>query len=215
MITDALKYFQETEQIVRACFSNVDDFIFPLHRDPLPIFVSSHSDEESFQAEYSAWHKSNEDWLTKWHQNQKAYFEATTSRSFACGFILQVAYNAIYDFSSNTVVHSDFSDIIKPKQKPVKYCMGREIRGIPLGLLIYAGRNQFCHATDGKLNPIGQRVFEFLAIRSDSGFASGGIDKCFDLTNTHLHTFAHNIVALLPWHSYDDYIKDMQALSWA
>ncbi len=215
MISEANKYFKETEQIVRACFSNIDDFIFPLHRDPFPIFVSSHSDEESFQAEYSAWHKSNEDWLAKWNQNQKDYFEATTSRSFACGFILQVAYNAIYDFSSNTTIHPDFFDLIKPNQKPVKFCVGREIRGIPLGLLIYAGRNQFCHATDGKLNDTGQRVFHFLANRSDSVFTYGSIDKCFDLNNTSLHTFAHNIVALLPWYSYDDYIKDMEALPWA
>jgi hypothetical protein len=83
------------------------------------------------------------------------------------------------------------------------------VRGLPLGIVLYAARNQYNHWDDPKPHPITQAVFDVLAL----GHGYGQVrDPAFDLSNPKLNIYSHNILALFEWTSYEAYEKGIRAL---
>ena len=79
------------------------------------------------------------------------YLGLQFSQATLSGSILQVAFMGIDRFSTNTVV---LPKCLKSKDEnkiPTKFCIGRIVHDIPIGMLIYAGRNQYNHWDDEKL----------------------------------------------------------------
>ena len=103
-----------------------------------------------------------------------------------------------------------FSNIVRPSSVAVKYCIGRDIRGVPIGLVIYAGRNQYNHVDDGQLRQPNVAIFEKLA--TGHTYGDGIRDPDFDLQNGLVWNYVSNVISIMGWRTYDDYEKDMRSL---
>jgi hypothetical protein len=125
-----------------------------------------------------------------------------------CGSLLQIASMAITLYSTNNQVLPELSSVVKGRN--VKFCIGRLVRDIPLGLVILAGRNQYNHIDDDKLREPNLTVFKFLATRH--GNRCNYIDPGFDLNTRLVWNYASNIIKLIGWQDYKTYDNDMRCL---
>ena len=145
-------------------------------------------------------------------ESHERFFDLEFARATLAGSILQVAYNCLKQYSpgpDDSVLCSKFS--IKSDTIAEKLCLGRQIHGIPIGLLIYAGRVQYNHWEDGQpSNTVAQAVFNelIMAHYNDMSF-----DMAYVLDYPAPRPIAHYIVRLeLKWRTYNDYISDMRLL---
>ncbi len=85
---------------------------------------------------------------------------------------------------------------------------------MPIGLVIYAGRNQHIHFEDQNLREPNVEVFRRLA--TNHGYGKGGttpvVDPAFHLGTESITSFANNITALIEWRSVEAYETDMRKL---
>lgn len=142
------------------------------------------------------------------------YFSRKVSEGILCGAILQVAASAILRFSGNTTIPKSCRELfkgIRPKKKQLRFCVGKERHGIPEGLIIFAGRNQYAHWEEEELrDELNVRIFEKLnaAFRDDRS-----VDLAFDLSNPTMHIYADFILlGVLEWKTYGAYLRGMKEL---
>ena len=136
------------------------------------------------------------------------------AKATLCGAIVQVAYSAINQFSKNGEIPDSFDRFEFPKDnEKAKFYIGREVHGLPLGLLIFAAREQYSNWEQGSpSNPTAKGVFEHLRSARKSDIWQ---DLLYELDWPVKRPVAHYIIQKeLKWLSYDDYISDIsQALS--
>lgn len=200
------QYFSDTEHATMSLFDNLNFYLDLLAEINSPIFISNTSDVERYNKEYDDWIKLNRKKILIALEKEKEYFGYTISKATICGSILQIAFMAILHFSKNTKVPEKFCDVVKEGSKAVKFCLGGEIRGVPKGLIIYAGRNQYNHMDDTTYNMCTTYVFEKLSIPDIKKTIK---DPAFDLNHPKIVNYASNIVAILGWNDYANYITDM------
>jgi len=142
----------------------------------------------------------------------EAHFDLEFARAALSGSILQIAYTGIKKYGQSRTVSPRCLELnVKASTPGAVFCVGRPVRNIPLGLLIYAGRIQYNHWEEGEpSNPIAQQVFRELA-------ASYSDDQDFDLGYVldypASRPVSHYIVRLeLGWLSYQQYIEDMTTI---
>jgi hypothetical protein len=145
-------------------------------------------------------------------ENYEKFFDFEFARATLAGSILQVAYNWLKQYSPGPNDSIPFSKFNVKRGKDVeKFCVGRQVHGIPIGLLIYAGRIQYNHWEEGlPKNTVAQTVFNelIMAYYNDMSF-----DMAYELDYPIPRPIAHYIIRLeLNWRTYDDYITDMQSL---
>lgn len=170
-------------------------------------------------------------------EERKAKIEAhRTAREVVAGSVIQIAFHAINQFSFqaekpasvlafeeqlNAMIQNPplgkVPQIKSSFQFPEKFCVGRQVGGMPAGLIIYAARNQYNHAGGGYLNPQTKLVFNYLhTLRPDP---PNGLS--FDIYDGS-HYYAYSALCALGWvDSHRDegsrtassaYVLDMQAL---
>ena len=84
-------------------------------------------------------------------QAYEEYFDLDFARASLAGSMLQVAYSGVKRYSPATTVSQRCSELnVKAGTTAARFCLGGEIKGIPEGLLIYAGRIQYNHWEDGE-----------------------------------------------------------------
>lgn len=127
-----------------------------------------------------------------------------------CGSILQVAGKAIELYGSSTEIPLGLPNTLKVHH--AKFCVGRSVRTIPLGLVIYAARNQHTHFNDEAMREPSASIFQLLATAHGYGGEQQIIDPAFDLNNQSLLSFASNITSLIGWRSYEKYATDMGSM---
>jgi hypothetical protein len=139
-------------------------------------------------------------------------FDLEFARATLAGSLLQVAYNCLKQYSpgpNDTSVCEKFRASIGTDA--AKCCIGRQVHGIPIGLLIYSGRIQYNHWEDGQpKNAVAKTVFHelLMAYYDDLSF-----DLAYELDFPAPRPVAHYIVLFeLKWRSYNDYISDMHSL---
>lgn len=208
----ASEYLKRTESAVRKLFEGIDSYTAGLERARTPVFISSTLDQTKRDAELEAWMVENAVAIEAARAAQRDYFAESFAMATLCGAVLQVAAKGLERFSANSAIPEDWRDVIKPKDSAVRCCIGRRVRHVPLGLIIYAGRNQHVHFGEGKLNKINTTVFARLAIHHGTNNDPTIRDPAFDLSNSRLVSFAHNVTALIDWRSYDAYERDLAAL---
>jgi hypothetical protein len=150
----------------------------------------------------------NEEFLNAY----EAHFALETARAALAGSILQIAYSALKQYPSGATVTPQFSNLgVKGVNPQPAFCVGRLVRNIPLGLLIYAGRIQYNHWEEGEpTNSVARQVFRELVVayKDDPGFDLGYV-----LDYPAPRPVSHHIVRLeLGWRSYDAYLQDMSQL---
>ena len=131
-----------------------------------------------------------------------------------CGAIVQVAYSAIKQYSKNGAIPISCGRLDIPiDNEKAGFYIGREVHGIPMGLLIFAAREQYSNWELGTpSNPIAKGIFEHLRSLRNRDIWQ---DLLYELDWPVKRPAAHYIIQKeLKWLSYDDYISDMsQALS--
>jgi hypothetical protein len=178
------------------------------------VFTASYADEEDFLRQFKAWSVINQSSLESELSAQRKYLVESFAQAALCGAILQIAAKAIECYSQNTKIPTDWERLIKPETKAVPFCIGRLIRGVPLGLVVYAARNQHTHFEVQKLREPSLEVFQRLATRHGYGTPTADLiyDPAFTINMGNIASFAGNVTALLEWRSLEVYERDMRQL---
>ncbi len=210
---NADEYLNKTRSAVAKLFEAIDTYLAIL-REHSTTFVTSYTNEEDWQKQYAAWHLANESKIQAAQDAQKQYLGESFAQATLCGAVLQIAAKAIECYSTNTKIPKDWENLIKPESKAVPFCAGRLIRGIPLGLVIYAARNQHTHFEDQDLREPNAAVFLRLAANHDyvMGNTASVIDPAFYLSTKSINSFASNVTSLIGWRSVETYESDMRQL---
>lgn len=208
----AAEYLRRTESATRTLFDGIESYVAVLKLAPPPVFAGSFSGDMDHRVALEQWFTENEEQVRLSLKAQREYSAESFALSTLSGCLLQVAAMGIQWFSSNTKIPPDFEGVIKPSSKPSAFCIGRQIRAVPIGLIIYAGRNQFAHLDETTLREPSVTIFERLA--SEHGYPTDTPfrDPAFDLANEQLINFSSNLISLMGWRSYDSYSGDMSEL---
>lgn len=208
----AIEYLDKTESAMRRLFDGIDTYFAPLRRSQSLVFESSTADDEKRRVEWDIWFRQNKDAIMASLVDQREFVAESFAQTVLCGAVLQVAAKAIEMYSVDAIIPSEWQAAASKDRKAVKFCYGRPVRGIPLGLIIYAGRNQHTHFEDKKLREPNKTVFERLATRNSNAAEVQYRDPAFDLANDRLVSFASNIISLIGWDTYEAYNQDIRLM---
>lgn len=210
---NAAEYLDKTRSAAAKLFEGIDTYLALLRQHPTT-FVTSYTNQADFQRQYDAWYATNSSSIQVALEAQKQYLGESFAQAILCGSLLQLAAKAIECYSKNTEIPEDWKSLIKTETKPVPFCTGRLVRGVPLGLVIYAGRNQHIHFEDQNRREPNVEVFRRLAINHGYGNVRSVplVDPAFHLGTESINSFANNITALIGWRSVEAYEADMRKL---
>ncbi len=138
------------------------------------------------------------------------YFDLKLSEAMFAGGILQMAYMAIRLYSKNKSV-PERSSIVRPSQtSAIRFCIGRELHGVPIGLIVYAGRNQYAHWDEEDSYDVTKSIFGALDMAfSDNTFS----DLAFSLSNQTIPVYANEVLlTALKWTTYEVYLRELRAM---
>ena len=189
----AAEYLDKTESAVKILFDGIDAYFEVLRNEHVQLAAEN---PEKLQAAFEA---------------QRSFVAEYFALAALCGAVLQIAAKAIECYSKVDGVPEDCQDSFSgPKIR--LFCIGRRVHDVPIGLVIYAGRNQATHFNEKKLYGLNETIFQRLSDRNPSILDKGQRDPSFDLLNPNLTIFADNITTLLGWRSFHEYNADMRAL---
>lgn len=194
---DPRAYLSDTEHAVRHLFEAIDYY------ESLLVGVTPPSQATGM------------DQVTRYIELAEKYFGYSFSEAALCGSILQVAFMGIYLFSQNTIIPASCTNLVtppnkKPIQKAIKFCVGRLLHDIPIGLIVYAGRNQFNHWDDKSFDFPTTQVFQALL---NAYYENPLFDMAYELNYPERTIKANHLVLNeLHWRNYEGYITDMTAL---
>jgi len=203
-------YLSRTESAVRRLFDGIESYISILNAITGVTFVTSEPHSPAQDAEYAAWKVANARKLAAAKAAEREYLAESFALNTLCGAVLQVAGKAIEIYGQNKEIPEDLRQMIKPGLS--RFCVGRLVRTVPIGLIIYAARNQHTHFNDEALREPSASIFKLLATKHGYGGSQEIVDPAFDLNNHSLLSFASNVTSLIGWRSYDNYLSDMSAL---
>ncbi len=205
----AQQYLKQTERAAKQLFKALQYYQQMLKGAFDPCFISSASDDNKREKELQRWYKKNKSNIQAARRKQRRYFGQTVSKGAICGSILQIAFMGIKSFSKQSVLPDAGKGIIRNNDPRVAFCVGRQINGVPAGLIIYAARNQSNHMDEKLYNKAVSTVFDRIAT-----YGTGGRYKnpAFDLNNAVLENYSNNMVSLLGWKNYDRYLEDMKKM---
>ncbi len=213
-----IDYLVQTENAVKGLFKLIEEYLdlIELGVPPCTGFRSS-GVPGKVERLYDEW-KSQPEIQEQFEIAQYAkdeYRGQLFSMQVVAGSIFQIACKAIELFSEERYVDSKYQYLLDncnkgQKIKAKKFCVGREVRGVPLGLIIYAARNQYNHIESGaKLNDLNRNVF--CALSNNHGFGEG-VDSSFSLKNDGITCYSFNLRALIGWSNYEVYRGDMNSI---
>lgn len=159
-------------------------------------------------------------------QHKESFSSTDVAREVIAGSILQIAFVALERYAvptgkSENALHFEteinrlIQEIPAARTKghfslPDKFCVGRDIGHLPLGMLIYAGRNQYNHFNENRLSVMNEVVFNHL----HALWPSPPNGLTFDIyKEKRIH--AYSIIAALGWNDstkgpgYSAYKQDM------
>jgi hypothetical protein len=146
----------------------------------------------------------------KYVEQAGKYFSLKFSEGTLAGAIFQVATTGIRLFSANNIIPDDCIDIVSPKAKSaIPFCIGKRLYGLPLGLIIYAARNQYAHFEEDP-HQVTSNVFHQLTI---AFWDNPLYDLAFDLGNPTIDIYANEILlGGLNWTTYEKFRSEMEEL---
>ena len=161
----ASDYMEETENAVMQLLEGLAFYRDIMKSDPKPVFVASVNPDGkgAWQEQLENWLQENDDKIDSSLQKQREYFGYTFSQGTLAGAILQIACMGISVFSTNNVVPDTCKKFVKPGSNHVKFCCGRKVCNLPIGIIILAARNQYNHWDDPKPRPLTINVFNKIA----------------------------------------------------
>lgn len=212
-MNDINEYLKSTKSAVIKLFEAYYSYWELMEEPKRPVFTfCGDIDTEDYRLAFNEWEKENRDILDARIKRDNEFAFEFFSRSTLMGTVLQYAFWGIDKFSKNETVHEDFKDLIKTNSKVKKFCIGRLYEEIPIGLIIYAGRNQAVHFDDSDLHPVSRRVFEKLTNWYSPTFKKWYRSDYFDLDNSNVLNYAENVTYVLDWRNYESYETDIKQM---
>ncbi len=196
------EYFRDTEYAVRHLYAGLDS-CWSYYQQALEHWDLSQVGQPMTPEKEAT--------LKRYLELAEKYFDLKFSEASFGGAILQVAYMAIRLYSRNNSIPSNFASLVRPSKKAaIPFCIGQEQHGVPIGLIIYAGRNQYNHWDDEESHEITKNVFDALSV---AFYPNMSFDLAFDLSNPTINIYANEILLIaLGWRSYDKYLAEMKSL---
>ena len=208
----ALDYLSKTESAARKLFEGIDSYIRILDGHKKALFVSSAATKEELHREFTAWSEQHQDEIGARNAAFERFFSEGFAQAALCGAVLHLAFKAVEVYSRNVEVPDAWSAVLKGEKKARRFAFGRPVRGVPLGLVIYAGRNQHMHYEDRNFREPTPTVFDTLARNFPGARSHEHKDPALDVTNPLLESLASNVTFVLGWRSYGEYYNDMREL---
>jgi hypothetical protein len=206
---DLEEYLARTETATKLLFEGVAAYRVMLKEAVgTTTFSSSYADHNDLEAQYTTWRQDNGPAIARAEYQYNLYFAETFSNATLCGSILQIASKGIEKYSKNDLVPEDVQSLVGNLGRAKRFCIGRRVRDLPIGLIVYAGRNQHMHFEEGTLQAPSRQIFHRLATAWDKG-RNEVKDPAFNPENPTLDSLAHNVVGLLGWRTYEDFTRDM------
>lgn len=231
------EYLKQTESAVVKIFEGIDSYLKILPDSP-PVYIGNAGDTLNQSPAYKNWIAENAPAIQSSLKAQREFSAESFALATLCGSVLQIAAMGIQWFSKNKEISEALPEALHPLVQsgktgkiPIEFCIGRKVRSVPIGLLIYAGRNQYNHMDmNEKLKPLNTTIFNLLAISYEGAIEQSSEDlvfnlenyedaeeqsfedPAFNLKNTVLINFSSNITALLEWRNYESYYADMNSL---
>lgn len=202
-----LDYITQTASAAKHLFAGVDEYIQILRDAPVPCLVTNHEQSEEL---LENWAIANRERIQQSIEAQREFFAEKHALATLCGSILQIASMAIRLYSKNAYVPPEFAACIGRNDNARRHCIGRRVRDVPIGLIIYAGRNYYNHFEEDVLREPNLTVFEKMATNHDYGI--GIRDPAFDLGKEIGWNIPSNVTSILGWCAYEPYNKDMLRL---
>lgn len=205
-----VEYLSKTKSAVKKLYEASDSYLELLRIPERPVFVCwGDPDSEENKNAYEKWRKDNEKVLEERFEKDNKFVFEIFARSTLLSSILQFGFWGIEKFSNNEVVAIGFEDVIQSNSKQLKFCIGKQYDNIPIGLIIYAGRNQAIHFDDKEYNKLTTLVFNRLSNNYSPTFSKQYKNNYFDLNNPNITNYAEYILHILGWQTYENYERDL------
>jgi hypothetical protein len=155
-----------------------------------------------------------------------AEFEANdVAREVIAGSVLQLAFMGLKQHSSpwpkssaalafENGMNEIIAELPNPRVErfslPAEWCVGRSVGNLPLGIVVYAGRNHYNHTDEKRLSTLNEVVFNHLHVLEPHP----GNGLSLDLSDGKVHR-AYSVLWVLGWTDrvsgvgYPKYLKDM------
>ena len=158
------------------------------------------------------------------------YSSVDVARDVIAGSILQIAYVAIKQYSVvsdkpasvlefeskiNALIDCSPSARCKHFSLPLVFCVGRHLGELPIGLVVYAARNQYNHFEEKRLSVANEIIFDYLNLLWPESVMS---DLSFNLRNKKHRFYSYAALCALGWIDsserlgYQAYKRDMEAI---
>ena len=209
-----MSYLQETEVAVSQLFESLEYYEKLLQNIKTPICSFSAASDEDANKKLEQWSRDNRDEIDASLERQREYSAKQFSRDTICGAILQIAAMGLQLEGRKHTPRKKFAHLISGKRNcnARYFCCGREVRGVPAGLIIYAARNQYNHQDSETLNDLNTEIFDTLALNHGIDAIPDVKDPGFNLATQSLTIYAGNALFILGWKTYDLYLEDMRKL---
>jgi hypothetical protein len=202
-------YLKRTENAVKPLFEAYNSYWKLLSMPERPVFIYDIGTDSDKNEVYENWYNTNKLLIEERLKKDNEYAYEFLARATLCGGILEFAYMGIKMFSTNSVIPYEFNSVIKPYSVASKFCIGRKYNDVPIGLIIFAGRNQAAHYDEKKLREPNSTIFEKMAIWYSSKFKKWYTNSYLDLNNSDIIHYSENITYYLEWRNYESYQLDM------
>ncbi|MBK8164569.1 MAG: hypothetical protein IPK64_01255 [bacterium] len=199
-------YLERTSSASRHIFHGIDELVGPLRHHRVPLFVGWGESPEP----YRQWLAEHENEVRESLAIQEKYAQELFAIATLCGAILQIAFHAFQLCSTHAVVPDALKGVIREDAKAVKFCAGRTVKGVPLGIIVYVGRNQHMHFEDAKLQGVSKTLFQLILEGEHERDLSRLVADEHMLIGVESGTsLAKAFMDLMRWHSYEAYEQDM------
>ncbi|MBI2467052.1 MAG: hypothetical protein HYV62_04435 [Candidatus Rokubacteria bacterium] len=199
---DPAAYFEKTEHAVKHFYSGLDS-CWSYYQQALRHWDVSQLDQPMTPERRAG--------LDHYLQLAGKYFDLKFSEATFAGSILQVAYMAIRLYSRNNLIPPSCAALVRTSHKSaIPFCIGPERHTVPVGLIVYAGRNQYSHWDEDEPHEVTRSVFDALSAAFRDNISA---DLAFSLGNPTINLYASEVLfSALGWTSYESYLAAMTAL---
>lgn len=217
------QYLQQTKYAVNQLLKNFSFYsqlwqkVIQTNRDVESFLFGDYLNDpenQSIEDEYKRWEQNNKKVHKKFQKAISNLKGACISKNAIAGAVLQIAFMGIKNYSKNDSIPENFQEFannpnnngLVPKLE--KFSVGKTVWGeIPMGLIIYAGRNQYNHFDDhpNYNNLVEEILHKMKDYRRD--------EKAFeDIPSLpwQKHYTAQYMLDILHWKRYEDYKTAMK-----
>ncbi len=204
------QYLEKTRSAQEHLFLAIESYKSFLAPTKIAMFSGTFASEEESEIARKSWGKANEAVIQDSLAGQRRYMAESISIAVLSGAILALAEKFLEMFSTNSEPVDNLGFDLSSNK--LKYCVGRRINGIPLGLVVHAARNQHFHFESPSNHSPVSEVFLALSRRVSHSSNEVYFDPAFQLTEHTRPFMAANVLDLIGWRSAEEYMAEMNAL---